>query len=138
MKEHAPDVRTLYENFQHGLKISKHKPCLAKIDPNTNRYVAQTYEEINTRILNLGSGFLHLGLKPKDRVGIYAKNSVEWVIAGESCNAFSLTSVAIYDTLGEEHREFIVNQSKINVIVTSSNLLTKVCDVAPKCPDLKY
>lgn len=78
-----------------------------------------------------------IGLKKYDRVGFYAKNSRYWVIGAEACNAYSLTSVAIYDTLGEENREYIVDQSEINTICSTSNLLNNIIALAGTCKALK-
>jgi len=123
---HPPGVTTLYENFQSGLKKARDSPCLA-YRPNSNGgFVAETYAQVSTRIRNFGSGLLHLGITPGEHVGFYAKNRREWVIGAESCNTYSLVSVAIYDTLGEEHRAFIVDQSELAAIVTTPNLLKNI------------
>merc|ERR1712137_1012958 len=66
------------------------------------------------------------------------KNCVQWVIGAEACNAYSLTSVAIYDTLGEENREYIVNQSEIRGICSTSRLLNNITELAGACKNLKY
>lgn len=55
------------------------------------------------------------------RVGFYAKNSAEWVVGAEACNAYSLVNVALYDTLGEENRVFIVQQAEVLVLLRISN-----------------
>jgi len=129
---------TLYENFQSGVKKAGNRPCLGWRPSPKEGYKTQTYNEVNKRIQNFGSGLYHIGVEQGDRIGFYAKNSIYWVMGAEACNAYSLTSVAIYDTLGEENREYIVNQSEIRGICSTSSLLTNICDLANSCPKLKY
>merc|ERR1719197_668526 len=133
-----PHVTTLYENFQNGVRISGDRPCLGHRPGPKDPYVTETYNEVNKRIKNFGSGLYHLGVKEQQRIGFYAKNCRGWVIGAEACNAYSLVSVAIYDTLGEENREYIVNQSDIRGIVSTGNLLKNICALSKSCPNLKY
>jgi len=138
VKTHPPEATTLYESFQHGVKLSGDRPCLGvRTSFPDGPFKTETYNEVNQHIKNFGAGLYHLGLKQADRVGFYAKNSREWVIGSEACNAYSLTSVAIYDTLGEENRQYIVHQSKIKAICTTGNLLKNVCALVKDCPNLK-
>ena len=76
------------------------------------------------------------------RVGFYAKNCAEWVIGAEACNAYSMLSVALYDTLGvivfktiphfsgADNREFVVNHAELSAIVCSPDLVGNVCCTA--------
>jgi long-subunit acyl-CoA synthetase (AMP-forming) len=34
----------------------------------------------------VGSAYLHLGLQPKDRVGVFGANCPEWMLAMQGCN----------------------------------------------------
>ena len=42
-------------------------------------------------------------------VGIYGKNSEEWVMVDLACLCSDVTSVTLYDTLGVESTEYIIN-----------------------------
>ena len=44
-----------------------------------------TFEEVFTRITNLGSGLLALGQKPRSNTLIYAETRAEWMIAAQAC-----------------------------------------------------
>lgn len=131
-------VNTLRDNFLHGVQLSGNLPCLGTRPSKDADYVWETYNEVNQRILNFGAGLAHLGLERHDRVGFYSKNSAEWVIGAESCNAFAFVSVAVYDTLGEEHRPYVVGQSEVKALVSTSALFDNVLALAPQCPALKY
>lgn len=135
-----PEVHTLYDAFQRGVRVSGSEPCMGTraLDKPGEPFEWQTYNQVNQRITDFGSGLLHLGLKEQDRLGFYAKNQAEWVIGSEACAAYSLVSVAIYDTLGEENREFVVNQAQIKAVVTTRSLLKNIVALARSCPMLKY
>ena len=138
VKTTVEGVTTLYENFQNGVKKAGDGPCLGHRPSSNEGYVTESYNEVNKRIQNFGSGLLHIGVQQGDRIGFYAKNSRYWVIGAEACNAYSLTSVAIYDTLGEENREYIVNQSEIRGICSTSRLLNNITELAGTCKNLKF
>jgi long-subunit acyl-CoA synthetase (AMP-forming) len=42
-------------------------------------------------------------------IGIYGKNSEEWMLTDLAGNLFGVTSVAIYDTLGYDSIRYIMN-----------------------------
>ena len=109
------------------MKISGNNPCLgtraALSDGSAGPYVWQTYNQVNTRLTNFGSGLVGLGLatvrawclltnpgnacmtactcaQQRAFVGLFSQNKAEWVIAEQGCSAYSLVSVPLYDTLG--------------------------------------
>ena len=104
---------------------------------NGGNYVWESYNQVYDKIVHFGSGLIDLGVEPGDRVGFYAKNRSEWFIGAESCNAYSFVSVAIYDTLGEENREFIIQQSAIKAVITTNNLIPYLVKLAPICNNLR-
>lgn len=116
------DVRTLYDGFQRGLRINPKGNCLGWREGN-GPFKWLSYEEVAERTLNVGSGLLSIGLKPKDFVGIFAPNRVEWTLTEQACNAFSMAVVPLYDTLGDEAVEFILDESEVSVVVVSENKL---------------
>lgn len=69
-----------------------------------------TYTEVLNRIKNFGNGLIQLGLKPKEYVGIYATNCVEYVIAEYGSYNNSMIVVPLYDTLGPNACRYIINQ----------------------------
>jgi long-chain acyl-CoA synthetase len=53
-------------------------------------------------------------------------------------NHQSLTTVFLYDTLGPDSLEYIINHSEISVLVASDDKVNKILAVSNKCPTLKY
>lgn len=54
------------------------------------------------------------------------KNSVDWVITEQACNAYTLVAIPLYDTLGPEAAEFVLNQAEVTTIVVSPLETNKV------------
>lgn len=134
-----PEVSTLYEGFQHGLRIAGDLPCMGRRDSTSEAFKYRTYKQVNEKILNFGSGLALLpGLREGDRMGFYSRNCVQWSIAAGATYAYNFVSVSLYDTLGPEHRPYIISQSKIKVILCESKLVENLFDAKKKCPDLEY
>uniref|UniRef100_A0A8C5LNQ4 Arachidonate--CoA ligase n=1 Tax=Leptobrachium leishanense TaxID=445787 RepID=A0A8C5LNQ4_9ANUR len=78
MTYYYDDVRTLYEVFQRGTKVSNNGPCLGHRKPN-QPYQWISYQEVSDRAEYLGSALLHRGFKPSSEqfVGIFAQNRPE-------------------------------------------------------------
>jgi len=59
------------------------------------------------------------------------------VITDLACHAYSLAVVALYDTLGEEASEFILNQTQSPIIVASVDHVPHLIQMKDKLPYLK-
>lgn len=53
------------------------------------------------------------------------------------CLSQSLFSVSIYDTLGPDTTEYIINHATITIVVTSLNHIPTLLKLKPRCPTLK-
>jgi len=51
-------------------------------------------------------------------VGIFSENRVEWVVAEQACNAYSLVCVPVYDA-GEGCLQYILNHARMNIVIAS-------------------
>ena len=70
---------------------------MGRLNPTTSEYEWLTYEETIDRVRHFGSGLIHLGLKAgsSSRIGIYATNCVEYVIAEYSSYSHSMVVVPV-------------------------------------------
>lgn len=99
-----------------------------------------TYNEVWEMVQDFASGLIHQNLVPeKDGVyfslssytqyriiGVYGKNSVDWVLTEQSCNAYGMTLCPIYDTLGADSVEFILQQTEMKTCVCAPEETLKV------------
>ncbi|KNE70505.1 hypothetical protein AMAG_14629 [Allomyces macrogynus ATCC 38327] len=153
-------ARTLYANFQYAATHYPNDPCFghrALVQESPAKawapYTWQTYGQVADRMTNLGSGLLRVYdeyvVQParakgepvarldKWHVGLYSINRPEWLLAEGACNCYSLVSVPLYDTLGPDALEYIVNHAEVQVVVASADRLINLVQVRDKCPGLK-
>ncbi|KAJ3071531.1 Long-chain-fatty-acid--CoA ligase 5 [Podochytrium sp. JEL0797] len=148
------NVKTLHDVFQQGLRTSPKGDCLGHrpvfFDPETKTmqakgYVWQSYEVVGERIKNFGCGLMKvaddLGVPQTAEghfnLGIYAVNTPEYVISDYALHRFALTLVALYDTLGPETSEYIINHAEVPIMVTTVDKIASLLTLVPKCPTLK-
>ena len=115
-----------------------------------------TYREFSDKVRDFSSGLKELNMqrvrkkkftkknnktkkkKKNDRLGFYSVNREEALVTEVSGWSQSLTTVFLYDTLGPDSLEYIINHSEISVLVASEDKINKILAVSSKCPTLKY
>eukprot|EP00922_Rhytidocystis_sp_ex-Travisia-forbesii_P060311 GHVS01089412.1.p1 GENE.GHVS01089412.1~~GHVS01089412.1.p1 ORF type:complete len:675 (+),score=66.49 GHVS01089412.1:99-2123(+) len=100
-------------------------------DGSRGEYEWISFKQLRSRVISVGSSLLNLNIAaeqtfdiPGDAkyprtyrfLGINSKNREEWTILDLACNAFGITSVPLYDTLGDEATEFIMNETKLQTV----------------------
>lgn len=102
---------SLYDMFQQSVAKYGDNPCLGSRSGKNGEYEWLTYKQVDEKVANLGSAMASIGLGPHGRVGIYGANSAEWMMAMQACNRMNLYCVPLYDTLGENAIDYIVEHS---------------------------
>jgi len=62
-------------------------------------------------------------------IALYAKNREEWVVTDSACFLTGITVVTLYDTLGKESLEYILDQTYIKTIVLSADKIKNIVDL---------
>ncbi|KAG0303281.1 hypothetical protein BGZ98_006818 [Dissophora globulifera] len=144
-----PHIGTLYELFQNSVSLYSEREFLGHRPYNAasqtyGSYVWQTYGEVDKRVNAFGSGVMHLnsvilGNQRQNRwsLGIWSLNRPEWFISEMSCNYFNLVSVALYETLGPDAVEYVINHAEIPIVVASGNHVASLLENADKLPGMK-
>ena len=57
-------------------------------------------------------------------LGILAKNRVEWVVSDLAAVVSGVSVVALYETLGPDSSEFILNQTQLRTLVCASHKIS--------------
>ncbi|KAG0266241.1 hypothetical protein BG011_002938 [Mortierella polycephala] len=134
----APHIKTIYDIFQAW---KRPYDCSTK---TYGGYEWQTYCQVDKRVNAFGSGIMHLnevilGNAKLDRwsLGIWSLNRPEWFTAEMSCNYYNLVSVPLYDTLGPDAIEYVINHAEIPITVCSANHIPTLLQAAAKYPGLK-
>ena len=102
-----------------------------------DRYTWQSYHEIHQRVFNVAKGIYSMGIRPKDKLLIYADTSPEWLITALACFKSSVTIVTLYTNLGDEGIIYGINQVQVHTLVTNQSLLPKILSLKEQLPHLK-
>ena len=98
------------------------------------------YKEVNAIVTYVGSGLRKLGLQKNDKVGIYAKNCVEWTLTDYGCSTQGLISVPVYDSYQPAECKFIMIHSDMKAVICSVDKVKHVAEIlaSGEAPELKY
>jgi hypothetical protein len=136
--------RSMAAIIQAAMEIYCDRHCLGVRDVDkdnpecyTNSYSWQTYKTVGDRSTNFGHGLRHL-IEPRDYLGICAANRPEWVIADLACMLHGIISVPMYCLLSDYDVAFIVNNTKISVVVCDKEMLPKFLRLRSECPSLRH
>jgi len=130
---------TIYEMFEVGKTIGD--KFLGKRANGNGPYEYITYAEAEQKRNGLGSAFVdYYKFTPKGdkMIGIYLKNSPEWLLVDEACSAFSIISVPMYDTFDKEALAYIIEHSELSLIVTSNRFLSRLLEISEQSNILKH
>jgi fatty-acyl-CoA synthase len=82
--------------------------------------VSFTYEQIYEKASQLASGFIEIGLKPKDRIAIYSYNNYEWYLVQLAAGLADLILVNINPAYQSEDLAYTLNKVGCKILITSS------------------
>ncbi|OAY25468.1 probable CoA ligase CCL6 [Manihot esculenta] len=102
-------------------------------DSKVGPYVWLTYKEVYDSAIRIGSSMRSRGLNPGDRCGIYGSNCPEWITAMEACNSQAITYVPLYETLGPNAVEFIINHAEVSLAFVQETKLSSILPCLPNC-----
>eukprot|EP00121_Abeoforma_whisleri_P002776 Awhi_evm1s2497 len=102
---------------------------------NAGEYQWMKYKEAFEVVEKVGSALAHVGIESQHRVGIFGQNSTEWMLAMQGCNRQNAVCVPLYDTLGADAVDYIVEHSEQKLIFVAENKLTALVKALPKVKD---
>ncbi|TCD63627.1 hypothetical protein EIP91_005178 [Steccherinum ochraceum] len=142
--------RHLQDVFQNGLHMAGpetrflgQRTVLSTNPLKFGDYEWQTWGVVNARRKAIGSG-LHklfqdgvIGGTGLPTVGIWSKNCSNWQLLDFSIHAYNLVSVSLYDTLGKDAVEFIINHAETSIIFASAQHLPSLLKMSSRTPLVK-
>ncbi|KAK9468344.1 eukaryotic long-chain fatty acid CoA synthetase (LC-FACS) [Lipomyces arxii] len=145
-----PLIRTQYDAFAHAAKTYPDRDFLGArylVDPKRDLwspYVWQSYAVAAERRTNLGSGMCHLNdvvlgntMTEQYAIALFSQNRPEWIITDLACHAYNLIVVPLYDNLGPNSSEFILNSVEAPIMVASLNHISKILSLKNELQNLK-
>ncbi|OAA72040.1 AMP-dependent synthetase/ligase [Akanthomyces lecanii RCEF 1005] len=144
-----PAVRTLHDLFESSLQQFPKNACLGarKWLPNAgtweDKFSWLTYSEVAERRKNFGAGIVELHGRINHQkqgqypIALWAPNKPEWQIVDLGCMSQGLFTVSLYETLGPETAEFILNHVEASCIVASLPHIPSLLKISSRLPHLK-
>ncbi|KAF7043261.1 hypothetical protein CFC21_052645 [Triticum aestivum] len=132
-----PDIGTLHDNFVNAVETFRDCRYLGTrvhADGTIGDYKWMTYGEAGTSRTAIGSGLICHGIPKGARVGLYFINRPEWTIVDNACSAYSYVSVPLYDTLGPDAVQFIVNHASLEAIFCVPQTLSTLLSFITQMP----
>ncbi|KAL2066568.1 hypothetical protein VTL71DRAFT_2639 [Oculimacula yallundae] len=143
-----PQALTAHDIFENTVRKYPNARSLGArpYDPVTkthaNKFEWITYSQLAERRKNFGAGIVELHKKAgvteeKYGVGLWCQNRPEWQISDLGCMSQSLFTVSIYETLGPETTEYIINHATLKCVITTLPHIPTLLKMASRIPTLK-
>jgi fatty-acyl-CoA synthase len=96
-----------------------------------------TWEEFSVHVDRLAAGFLALGLKPGDRVGVWAPNCAEWALAQFATARAGMIQVNINPAYRLSEVEYTLNKVGVKALICAETFKTSdyigmISELAPE------
>jgi long-chain acyl-CoA synthetase len=132
-----PNDSSLHDGLLRGAKIANDKPFLGRrviVNGEAGPYIWETYGQVLKRVEAVGSGMAKLGINLRECVGLFSINNPEWVMAEHACYQYNFTTVPLYDTLGDQAIEYIINQTEMRIVFATSDKIQILFKLREKIP----
>ena len=101
-----------------------------------------TYAQLNSAVDKLAAGFLRLGVRHGDRVGIWAPNVPEWVLVQYATAKVGAILVNINPAYQAHEAGFVMKQSGVRTLISAAAFKTSdyaamIKEIRPDAPDLQ-
>ncbi|VVT47072.1 uncharacterized protein SAPINGB_P001529 [Magnusiomyces paraingens] len=145
-----PKVATVIDLFEASVAHGPNQPCMGQRSFNQESkswgpFTYETYAQVKQRAIDTASGIINIvekanSIEPNKKqyvVGLYGPNTRNWVVADLACAYTALTSVPLYDTLGPESTQYIINLTEMPIIFASLAHIPYLLSIKDKLPLLK-
>ena len=101
-----------------------------------------TYGQFAAHVDRLARGLVAIGLRPGDRMGIWAPNCAEWVLVQYASAKAGVILVNVNPAYRTSELEYVLKQSGCRVLIAAqvfktSDYVAMVAEVAPRCAALE-
>ncbi|XP_078048511.1 acyl-CoA synthetase long-chain isoform X2 [Augochlora pura] len=147
-------IDTLEKMLSWVAKVHNDKKCLGtrqilaeedEVQPNgrifkkykMGEYIWKTYTEVDRLTNCFSRGLRDLGLTTRKNIVLFAETRAEWMVAAYGCFKQNLTVVTIYATLGDDAITHGINETEVDTVITSHDLLPKFKRLLERVPVVK-
>lgn len=122
---HLEGVDTLADSWDRTVQKWPNEKALGR--RTADGYAWLTYVEADKQVAQLSAALVAKGLHRGSPVGMYGPNSVEWMLAMQSANRRALRVVPLYDTLGDDAVQYVLDHAGCTAVFC---LGAKLADLA--------
>ncbi|KAM7258039.1 hypothetical protein ACFE04_013780 [Oxalis oulophora] len=101
------------------------------VNGKAGEYVWKTYTEVYDLVIKLGNAIRSCGVQQGNKCGIYGINCPQWIMSMEACNAHGICCVPLYDTLGANAVEYILNHAEVSIAFVEEKKIYEVLKTFP-------
>ncbi|XP_010525687.1 PREDICTED: long chain acyl-CoA synthetase 2 [Tarenaya hassleriana] len=134
--EPPPELQSPWQLFSEAAKQYPNCQMLGRRKVNDSKvgpYTWITYKEAYDAAIRVGSAIRSRGVEPGNCCGIYGSNCPEWIIAMEACMSQAITYVPLYETLGANAVEFIINHAEVSIVFVQEKKIPSILSCLPGC-----
>lgn len=143
-----PGINSTHDVLERSARKWPNSKCLGTRHWNQatqqweDKYDWINYGDFDVRRKNFGAGLVEIhkaiNYSPeKYGVGLWSQNRAEWQIADFGIASQSLYSVSLYETLGPDTTEYIINHAEVACVVCSLPHIPVLLKMSPRLPGLK-
>jgi len=153
LKNAPEEVNTMERIFKYSCKKYGDKKCLGTRSVlgeleeeqdngkvftklHLGEYSWMSYTDVAIQADCLGKGLREMGVKPRDKVVLYANTCSQWMVSAVAAFRHSLAVVTIYTNLGEDGVQHGITQTEAGTVIVSQELVPRLLAVLPKCPSV--
>jgi len=96
-----------------------------------------SYDQAQLISTQFGKGLIELGQEPRSPIAIYAETRKEWIMSAFGAFSQSLHVSTLYTNLGDDAIIHGINETEVNLVVTSHELMPKFRTMLERCPKVK-
>jgi long-chain acyl-CoA synthetase len=105
----------------------------------TETWESMTWASTGERVTELAAGLLALGLRPEQRVIVFAPTRVEWVLADLAINSAAGATTTVYpSSLPEDVLHIVTDSEAVIAFVEDESKAAVLRELADKTPDLEH
>jgi fatty-acyl-CoA synthase len=129
---------TIGENFDRMAALHADREAVVV----AHQDVRWTYAEFAARVDRVARALVTSGLRPGDRMGIWAPNCSEWLLVQYASAKAGVIMVNVNPAYRTSELEYVLRQSGCRLLVSArafktSDYAAMVAEVAPNCPELE-
>jgi long-chain acyl-CoA synthetase len=119
---------------QNAKKFAKKNALLSKVG---NRWEGITYKDLLSKVRDLGTSLVKMGMKKGDRIALLTTNCPEWAISYLAVVTNNAIIVPIDKELKAQELRHILDDSTAKFIIITDNLFPKIEEILPSLSNLE-